>query len=159
MQMQIFYKEYFMKKILAAAAAAVIGSAALFAFDIGEVKGTWQDSTWNANWTFSADSNGQGQIVLTDSKTGATYYTFNDSNIQNYKLNAGASGVTISFSCKDTGRSYKFTKPISLGKDLTLDIDRDWTTEAYSKTITWQGASAGAGDIKVNIPGASSEAK
>lgn len=133
-----------MKKILALAAAAVLGTASVFAFEVGELSGTWKDTNWDANWTISADTNGKGQIVLTRASTGEKLFTFNDDNIQNYKLSGSlSSGLTITFDCKATGRSYKFNKPVSLGKDLNLDIDRSWTTEAYNVTITWQGGNAG----------------
>ena len=132
-----------MKKILALVVAAVLGTASVCAFDVGEFSGTWKDANWDANWTISADTNGKGQIVLSRASTGEKLFTFNDSNIQNYKLSAGLNGATITFDCKATGRSYSFNKPINLGKDLTLDIDRNWTDEAYKVTITWQGGNAG----------------
>lgn len=121
-----------MKKIFALAAVAVIGVVGAFAFDLKGVEGTWQDTNWDANWTLNAG----GTITLTQASTGEVIKTFTDSNISNFKAEGSlTSGVSISFYCKDTGRTYKFTKPVSLGTDLTLDIDRDWTDEAYSTSI------------------------
>lgn len=122
-----------MKKILAFGAFALLAAGA-FALDLGDIKGTWQDSNWNANWTFGAD----GKITLSDSVSGNTIYTFDDSNVQNFKLDAGTSGVSVSFSCKDTERAYKFTKPLTLNSDLDMHIDPEWTTKGYDVKIKFQ---------------------
>lgn len=123
-----------MKKILGIIAVLALTAASTFALDLGEIQGTWQDSKWDANWTFAAD----GTIKLTKASSGEAVYTFTDSNIKNFKLNAGTSGVTISFDCADTERSYKFTKPISLSADLDMHIDPEWTTSDYDTTIKFQ---------------------
>ncbi len=122
-----------MKKILAFGALALI-SAGAFAFDLGDIKGTWQDSKWNANWTFEAD----GKITLSDSVSGSTIFTFDDSNVQNFKLNAGKDGVSVSFACKETERAYKFTKPLSLNSDLDMHIEPNWTSSSYEVKIKYQ---------------------
>ena len=84
-----------MKKILALAAMALVSLTAAFSLDLGGIKGTWKDKNYDANWTFQAD----GHIVLTIASTGEVVYDFNDSNISNFKVNAGTSGVTVSFDC------------------------------------------------------------
>lgn len=122
-----------MKKILAFGVFAFLAAGA-FALDLGDIKGTWQDSNWNANWTFGAD----GKIILSDSVSGNTIYTFDDSNVQNFKIDAGTSGVSVSFSCKDTERAYKFTKPLSLNSDLDMHIDPEWTSTDYDVKIKFQ---------------------
>lgn len=122
-----------MKKILAFGVFALLAAGA-FALDLGDIKGTWQDSNWNANWTFGAD----GKITLSDSISGNTIYTFDDSNVQNFKFDAGTSGVSVSFSCKDTERAYKFTKPLTLNTDLDMHIDPEWTTKDYDVKIKFQ---------------------
>lgn len=122
-----------MKKILAFGAFALLAAGA-FALDLGDIKGTWQDSNWNANWTFGAD----GKITLSDSISGNTIYTFDDSNVQNFKFDAGTSGVSVSFSCKDTERAYKFTKPLTLNTDLDMHIDPEWTAKDYDVKIKFQ---------------------
>ena len=122
-----------MKK-LAAFGASLFAAGALFALDLGGIKGTWQDSAWNADWTFSAD----GKIVLSDSNTGDTIFTFDDSSVQDFKVNAGASGVTLSFSCKETQRAYKFTKPVALNADLDMHIDPEWTSSDYDVKIKFK---------------------
>ena len=122
-----------MKKILAFSIAA-LATGSLFALDLGDIKGTWQDTKYNANWTFGAD----GKIVLTDSNTGAEYFTFTDSNVQNFKISAGTSGATITFDCSETHRSYKFNKPLSLNADLNMTINPDWTESDYETKIKFQ---------------------
>lgn len=122
-----------MKKLLAFAAVAVIATG-LFALDLGGIKGTWQDKTWDADWTFSAD----GKIVLSKSSSGETIFTFTESNTQNFKVKADTKGVTISFDCKETERSYKFTKGVSLNADLDMHIDPKWTTQDYDTSIKFK---------------------
>lgn len=122
-----------MKKLLAFAAAAVMATG-LFALDLGGIKGTWQDKKWDADWTFSAD----GKIVLTKTSTGEQVYTFTDGTIQNFKVNVDAKGVSIAFDCKDTHRSYSFTKGISLEADLDMVVNPDWTAADYETKITFK---------------------
>ena len=122
-----------MKKLIVFAIAAVM-TAGLFALDLGGIKGTWQDKKWDADWTFSAD----GKIVLTKTSTGEVVYTFTDSDVQNFKVNADTSGVSITFDCKDTERSYSFKKGISLNADLDMIVDPDWTTEDYKTVIKFK---------------------
>lgn len=122
-----------MKKFLTFCAVALLASSA-FALDLGDIKGTWQDEKWNADWTFGTD----GKIVLSDSTSGNTIFTFDDGNVQNFKIDAGASGVSVSFSCKETERSYKFTKPLTLNSDLDMHIDPDWTSTDYDVKIKFK---------------------
>ena len=119
-----------MKKLIAFAVAAVM-AAGLFALDLGGIKGTWQDKKWDADWTFSAD----GKIVLTKTSTGEEVYTFTDGTIENFNVKADTKGVTITFDCKATERSYSFTKGIALNADLDMVIDPAWTTKDYVTTI------------------------
>lgn len=121
-------------KMLLAVIAGCAGMATAPALDLGGISGTWQDTKWNADWTFSAD----GKIVLSDSATGTEYFTFAEESIQNFKADASASGVSISFDCKETGRSYKFTKPIALNADLKMLIQPEWTNEEYETTIQFK---------------------
>lgn len=123
-----------MKKIMVAVLAAVLGTAGAFAFDLGDINGTWRDAKWDADWTFSAD----GKIVLTKASSGESVFTFTDANVKNFKLNAGASGVSVSFDCSETERSYKFTKPLTFNADLDMHIDPEWTSEDYDTSIKFQ---------------------
>ncbi|MBP5520122.1 MAG: hypothetical protein J6X84_06035 [Treponema sp.] len=122
-----------MKKLLAFTAAAVM-AAGLFALDLGGIKGTWQDKNWDADWTFAAD----GKIILKKSSNGEEIFTFTEDNIQNFKVKADTKGVSISFDCKETERSYKFTKGVSLNSDLDMHIDPKWTTQDYDTSIKFK---------------------
>ncbi|HAO30455.1 MAG TPA: hypothetical protein DCQ43_03800 [Treponema sp.] len=132
-----------MKKLMALVAVALIGIAGAFAWSVGEIQGTWQDANWDANWTFSTATDGEGQIVLTRASTGETIYTFNAGNTANFETKATTDGFVLSFYCKDTERAYQFTKPLTLDANLKMFIDPDWTTEDYNVTITYQTAAAG----------------
>lgn len=126
-----------MKKLFTLAAAAFISFAAVStasALDLGDIKGTWRDSKWDANWTFSAD----GKIRLSTAKDNAEVFVFTDDNVQNFKLNADKNGVSIAFDCKETNRSYKFTKPLTLNADLKMHINPDWTDVDYDTTIKFK---------------------
>ena len=123
-----------MKKLIVVLTVAALCVAGAFALDLGSVKGTWQDSKWDANWTFGA----AGTIELTLASTGESVYTFKDANVQNFKVNAGTSGVTIAFDCAETHRSYKFVKPLSLNADLDMSIQPDWTSSPYDTKIKFQ---------------------
>ena len=122
-----------MKKLLALAAAAIM-TAGLFALDLGGIKGTWQDKKWDADWTFSAD----GKIVLTKTSTGEEVYTFKDGSVQNFKVKADTTGVSISFDCKDTQRSYSFKKGLTLDADLDMVVNPDWTKDDYKTVIKFK---------------------
>ncbi|MCR5172704.1 MAG: hypothetical protein K6B73_07560 [Treponema sp.] len=50
-----------MKKLIVVLTVAALCATGAFALDLGSVKGTWQDSKWDANWTFGA----AGTIELT----------------------------------------------------------------------------------------------
>lgn len=123
-----------MKKLIGILAVMALAATSSFALDLGDVQGTWKDSKWDANWTFATD----GKINLTKASTGESVFTFNDSNVKNFKLDAGISGVTISFDCEETERSYKFTKPLTLNADLEMHIDPNWTSTSYDTTIKFQ---------------------
>ena len=122
-----------MKKLLALAVAAIM-TAGLFALDLGGIKGTWQDKKWDADWTFSAD----GKIVLTKTSTGEEVYTFKDGTVQNFKVKADTTGVSISFDCKDTQRSYSFKKGLTLDADLDMVVNPDWTKDDYETVIKFK---------------------
>lgn len=123
-----------MKKLASVLALMFAGMIGCFALDLGDIKGTWQDSNWDANWTFSAD----GNIVLTLASTGETVFTFTDSNTTNFKLVPGTDGVTVTFDCAETERSYSFNKPISLNADLNMKINPEWSEEDYETVIKFQ---------------------
>lgn len=122
-----------MKKIFAVLIVAATMVVGLFADDKFPT-GSWIDSRYDAEWRFGLD----GSIELYDANTGKLYYTFSKSKISNYKLTPTKDGLTLSFTCSETGRSYKFTKPVSLSTDLILEIDPVWTDENYKTNIKFK---------------------
>ena len=122
-----------MKKLITLAVAAVMATG-LFALDLGGIKGTWQDKKWDADWTFSAD----GKIVLSLTSTGEEIYTFKDGTVQNFKVNVDTTGVSISFDCKNTNRSYTFKKGVALNADLDMVVNPDWTASDYETVIKFK---------------------
>jgi hypothetical protein len=120
-----------MKKFLALAAVAVMSIVGAFAFDLGSIQGTWQDTEWDGNWTFKAD----GTIVLSLASTGETVFTFTDSNIQQPHIAIEDEGLTLRFDCAATHRTYKFVKPADLSPELKMTIVRDWRKGEYRKTL------------------------
>ena len=87
--------------------------------------GKWLDANWDALWVFFAD----GSVKLYDSKNGDLIYDFNGKT-KDLKLEPAGTGLKLSFRCDETERFYTFEKALE-GTDMELDIDRDWTDEAY----------------------------
>jgi hypothetical protein len=87
--------------------------------------GKWLDANWDALWVFFAD----GSVKLYDSKSGDLIYDFNGKT-KDLKLEPAGTGLKLSFRCDETERFYTFEKALE-GTDMELDIDRDWTDEAY----------------------------
>lgn len=97
--------------------AAVIGMASaeinLGAFPVGN----WLDANYDAIWSFTT-----GNIKIVDA-AGSVYYDFADKTLTDFKVDAKTTGVSLSFSCTETGKNYTFTKGLS-GTGLTLKIVR-----------------------------------
>ena len=119
-----------MKKFISILVVAVLFGAGLFAVDLGSFpKGTWQDSKWNADWVFAVDG-----IQLRDSNTNDLIFDF-ARKIENFKVTPSTAGVSVSFTCAETERSYKFTKPTSLDTNITMEIQPEWTSENYKVSL------------------------
>ena len=85
--------------------------------DLGDFpKGKWLDAAYDAVWTFSSDNI---ELYLTD---GNLVYDFRG-KIQDFDVSGGLKGVELSFSCDETGRSYKFVKGIT-NLNLQLIIEK-----------------------------------
>lgn len=78
--------------------------------------GKWYDAKWDAYWEI-----GNNDIKLY--KGNDLVISF-DGKVSNYTVKVGTKGLTISFDCDETNRSYAITKPISLSTDLNLVVDR-----------------------------------
>lgn len=101
-------------------ALAFGGFAAAEGIELGNFPlGSWLDANYSAVWVFDS-----GNIVI-NSPSGELIYDFGKATVEDFKIGAEAGGATLSFSCKETGKFYKFTKPLS-SSDLVLDIDPPW---------------------------------
>ncbi|MCQ2596302.1 MAG: hypothetical protein MJ181_00510 [Treponema sp.] len=118
-----------MKKFIVAAIMAALCVFAVAADDVDLTKpatqirlpddwnfGKWYDAKWDAYWEI-----GNNDIKIY--KGNDLVISF-DGKITNYTVKAGTKGLTISFDCAETNRSYAITKPISLSTDLNLVVDR-----------------------------------
>ncbi len=87
-------------------------------FDLGKFpNGTWIDNNFDAVWELSVDN-----IRILDT-AGGVYYDFSEATVPDFDVSADLKGVTITFSCDETGKAYKLYKPTSTGTSITLEID------------------------------------
>lgn len=80
--------------------------------------GKWLDANWDAVWEF--DSNNI-RILSTD---GSVHYNFDGKTIEDWKVRPRTKGLVLSFYCKETGKKYEFTKPLT-NLNLLMVIDTD----------------------------------
>jgi len=99
---------------------AVSGLAIAEGLDLGSFPlGKWLDANYNAIWEFST---GNVRIL---SPSGTVYYDFGKATIEGLKVGLEGGAATLSFSCKETGKFYKFTKSLT-DTGLILEIDPPW---------------------------------
>ena len=134
-----------MKKLLGILTVAFIASTGLFAQAVqadGTVaqwpQGRWTDEKYQADWVFQIDPLMQKIAELYDSNTGELIFTFTRKNIQDFKMEASEGGVTLSWKCAATNRSYKFRKDLTSDKSLHMDIHNDKFNEDYSVEIPFK---------------------
>lgn len=99
--------------LLVSAGFAMADEINLGTFPVGK----WLDANWDAEWEFSV-----GNIKINDSKTGKTVYDFSYSTLTKFAVEASADGVSLSFYCEETEKTYKFTKTLT-NENVILDID------------------------------------
>jgi hypothetical protein len=111
-----------MKKlfVVLALALALSGLAMAEGIDLGSFPlGTWLDANYDAVWEFTS---GNIRILSPDGKV---YYDFGKATIEGFKVGLDGTSPTLSFACKETGKSYKFTKSLA-DTSLILEIDPPW---------------------------------
>ena len=79
--------------------------------------GKWLDPNYDAVWDFSSTN------IRILGLNGNVLYDFSDKTIQNFRVFVEAMQPGISFSCPESGRSYRFLKPLN-NNDVVLEIDR-----------------------------------
>jgi hypothetical protein len=100
------------------------GFASAQGIDVGDFPtGKWLDPNYDAVWEFSVDN-----IRILDT-SGGVYFDFSEATVENFDVSAGTKGVVLSFSCVETGKSYTFTKPVSMGTSIILEIDPPWNED------------------------------
>lgn len=110
-----------MKKKILISLVFVFVTGILFAgsINLGDFPlGKWLDSNYSAIWEFSTSN-----IKIT-APDGTVYCDFDQKTIENFKVSASMAGPSITFSCPETGRAYKFTKSLT-NMDMTMVIQRD----------------------------------
>ena len=99
----------------------IAGFAAADGFDLGKFpKGTWIDNNYNALWELSVDN------IRILAPSGSVYYDFGTATVNDFKVSGDLKGVTITFSCAETGKKYMLFKPTSASTSITLEIDPPW---------------------------------
>jgi len=92
--------------------------------------GQWLDANYNAVWDFASDN------IRILSTNGRVLYDFSNKTILNFKPILEGTQPGISFTCLESGRSYRFLKPIT-SSDLIMEIERS-NRPKYSVTMKKQ---------------------
>jgi len=115
-----------MKKVLAvliillAAASLSANPIQLGNFPVGQ----WLDGNYNAIWDFASDNI---RILSTD---GRVLYDFSQKTVIDFKVIMEGAQPGITFTCIESGRSYKFLKPLT-NSDLNMEIERNNLPKYY----------------------------
>ncbi|MDR1894535.1 MAG: hypothetical protein LBQ61_07620 [Spirochaetales bacterium] len=108
-----------MKKVLILL-VMILAVSSVFGADIqlGQFPlGSWLDSNYNAVWEFTTNN------IRILAPGGAVLYDFSTKTLENFRVFLDGTQPGISFSCVESGRSYRFLKPLT-NTDVTLQIDR-----------------------------------
>jgi hypothetical protein len=120
------------KRVLVLILLAAAGLLFAQSIDLGDFPtGKWLDKNYAAIWEFSVDN-----IRILD-PSGRVYYDFSQSTVEDFEVNAGTGGLVLSFFCVETGKSYTFTKPVSMESEIVLEIDPPWN-EDYKVEMPFQ---------------------
>ena len=94
--------------------------------------GQWLDQNYNAIWEFSPNN------IRILYPNGVVAHDFSNYTIQNFRVFMEGTAPGISFTCPDTGRSYRFIKPLTSG-DLVMEIEREGLPSYSVTQQTWTG--------------------
>jgi hypothetical protein len=90
--------------------------------------GKWKDANYDAVWEFSSNN-----IRIQDT-AGTVLYDFSDKNINDFKGFLDGTTPGISFSCVESGRAYRFLKPLT-NNNVNMEIERT-NLPLYKVTMT-----------------------
>lgn len=110
-----------MKKVLIVCFMSLflVGVFAAGPLNLGDFPlGKWVDSNYDAVWEFSSNN------IRILSPDGTVYCDFSEKTVNDFKVGLESAGATITFSCPETAREYKFIKGLTNLK-LTLEINRE----------------------------------
>jgi hypothetical protein len=99
--------------VLFAAVSLYADPIQLGSFPVGQ----WVDSNYDAVWDFASDN------IRILSTSGAVLYNFSGKTINDFRVFMDGTSPGISFTCPESGRTYRFTKPLT-NTDVVLQIDR-----------------------------------
>ncbi len=120
-----------MKKFFFLAVFFILGAALSAQIELGEFPlGTWLDANYSAYWELSSNN-----IVITDG-AGKVYFDFTANTVEDFKVSVEIAGIVMTWSCAETGKKYKLTKPLT-DFNLILDIDPPWNRH-YKTTMAKQ---------------------
>ncbi|MDR0313178.1 MAG: hypothetical protein LBI14_06240 [Treponema sp.] len=112
--------------ILMAAVSLSADPINIGAFPVGK----WLDPNYDAVWEFSSNNI---RILSTD---GTVLYDFSTKTINAFSVFMDGTQPGISFTCPESGRSYRFVKPLT-STDLVMQIVRSGLPN-YSVTMRMQ---------------------
>ena len=79
--------------------------------------GKWLDPNYDAVWDFTSNN------IRILGVSGNVLYDFSEKTIQDFKVFLEGTQPGISFTCPESGRSYRFLKPL-VNTDVVMEIDR-----------------------------------
>ncbi|ULQ60764.1 hypothetical protein K7I13_05710 [Brucepastera parasyntrophica] len=108
-----------MKKVFFALVVLMLaGTVSAADINLGDFPlGSWTDTNYDAVWEFTS-----GNIRILD-LNGAVLYDFSDKTVNDFRVFLDGNSPAISFSCVESGRSYKFVKPLT-NTDIQMEINR-----------------------------------
>jgi len=114
-----------MKKLILVLAAITLftGFAAAEGIELGSFPlGSWLDPNYDAVWEFST------QNIRILSPAGEVYYDFSEKTVRDFKVGVEMGKPVMTFSCDESRRDYKFTKPVT-NMNIILEIDAPWKSD------------------------------
>jgi hypothetical protein len=112
--------------VLLTATTLFAGPIQLGSFPVGK----WLDPNYDAVWDFASDN------IRILSPSGKVLYDFSGKTIQDFKVFMEGTQPGISFSCVESGKSYRFLKPLT-NTDVVMEIERK-SLAKYSVTMKKQ---------------------